>query len=88
VTISAARGPEGVELHVTDEGTGFPPEFLGRAFERFTRADPARARGGAGLGLAIADAIAIAHGGHAAAANRPNGGADVWLTLPDPHDTS
>jgi signal transduction histidine kinase len=82
VTISVVTARAGVELHVTDEGAGFPPEFLDSAFERFTRADPARARGGAGLGLAIADAIAIAHGGHAAAANRAEGGADVWLTLP------
>ena len=71
-----------VELHVTDEGGGFPPSFLPRAFERFSRADEARSRGGTGLGLAIVDAIARGHGGAAAAANRPGGGADVWLALP------
>ena len=70
-----------VELHVRDEGAGFPPEFLPRAFERFTRADEARTRGGTGLGLAIAAAIAGAHGGTAHAANRENG-ADVWISLP------
>lgn len=72
-----------VELHATDDGTGFPPEFLPRAFERFSRADEARGRGGTGLGLAIVDVIARAHGGSAQAANRPEGGADVWLALPD-----
>ncbi|MCC6222486.1 MAG: HAMP domain-containing protein [Thermoleophilia bacterium] len=71
-----------VELHVTDEGSGFPPPFLARAFERFSRADEARSSGGSGLGLAIADAIARGHGGCAAATNRPGGGADVWLSLP------
>src|SRR5205814_2999952 len=35
-----ARSVNGhVELHVTDEGGGFPPEFAARAFDRFSRAD-------------------------------------------------
>ena len=70
-----------VELHVLDDGAGFPEEFIARAFERFSRAgssDP----DGSGLGLAIVDTIARAHGGEAHAANRPEGGADVWLALP------
>jgi signal transduction histidine kinase len=70
-----------VELHVLDDGAGFPEEFLGRAFERFSRADPS-APDGSGLGLAIVETIAAAHGGAAHAANRPEGGADVWLALP------
>jgi signal transduction histidine kinase len=69
------------ELHVLDEGPGFPREFLGRAFERFSRADASGADG-SGLGLAIVETIARAHGGRANAANRPEGGADVWLALP------
>jgi signal transduction histidine kinase len=70
-----------VELHVADEGSGFPPAFLDSAFERFSRPDAARAGGGTGLGLAIVRTIAEAHGGETHAANRERG-ADVWLVLP------
>ena len=56
---------------MTDAGPGFPPAFLERAFDRFSRADEARSRGGAGLGLSIVGLIAEAHGGKAGAANRP-----------------
>jgi two-component system OmpR family sensor kinase len=82
VRITGVEEDGRVELHVLDEGDGFTPAFLPRAFERFTRADEARTGGGSGLGLAIVDAIARGHGGSAHAANRPEGGADVWLSLP------
>ena len=72
---------DAVEIHVTDEGPGFPPDFLEHAFERFTRAPGAR-EGGSGLGLAIAATVATAHSGAAQAANRRAGGADVWLVIP------
>src|SRR6478735_630560 len=81
VALSATRVNGNVELHVCDQGSGFPPDFLPRAFERFTRADEARTSGGSGLGLAIAAAVAGAHGGTAAARNI-EGGADVWIALP------
>jgi signal transduction histidine kinase len=80
--VLAAEGRDGaVELHVCDEGPGFPPGFLASAFERFSRADRARSGGGAGLGLAIVAAIASAHAGSAGARNRPQGGADAWIGL-------
>jgi len=79
----ATRTHDGtVELHVRDEGPGFPPEFIAEAFERFTRADHARARGGSGLGLSIVQMIAHAHGGEARATNDPEGGARVTIELP------
>jgi signal transduction histidine kinase len=82
VRIWGAANERGVQLHVSDRGAGFPPEFIARAFERFGRADAARGRGGSGLGLAIVETIAIAHGGSAAAANGSTGGADVWIEIP------
>jgi two-component system OmpR family sensor kinase len=82
VRLSALDRNSRVELHVLDEGAGFPPEFLPRAFERFGRADEARTSGGAGLGLALTAAIAEAHRGSAHAENREGGGADVWLSIP------
>jgi signal transduction histidine kinase len=81
VELKAVRRGQRVELHVLDEGPGFPPDFLPRAFDRFSRADEARGRGGTGLGLSIVDAIARAHGGRAGAGERPGGGADVWITV-------
>jgi signal transduction histidine kinase len=82
VELSARESNGHVELHVRDRGPGFPPEFIGSAFERFTRAEEGRGRGGTGLGLAIVEGIARAHRGEAKAANQPGGGADVWLELP------
>jgi signal transduction histidine kinase len=73
---------ERVELHVLDDGPGFPAAFLPRAWERFARADAGRTEDGAGLGLAIVRTIAQLHGGSTGAANRASGGADVWIALP------
>jgi two-component system OmpR family sensor kinase len=82
VRLESERRDGVVTLQVSDEGEGFPPSFLAHAFERFARADEARARGATGLGLAIVDAVARAHGGTAEAANRDGGGAVVTLSLP------
>ena len=82
VTLTASSSPGSVDLRVRDEGPGFPDELIDTAFERFTRGDRARTRGGTGLGLAIVEAVARAHGGSAAAANRPGGGAEVGIDLP------
>jgi signal transduction histidine kinase len=77
VVIAARRGEDGaVELHVLDEGQGFPPELVEHAFDAFSRGDSARTGPGAGLGLAIVDVVARAHGGAAHV-----DGSDVWIVL-------
>ena len=83
VRIGARADADGVEVHVRDEGDGFAPGFLPRAFDRFARGAAER-RSGSGLGLAIVAAVAAAHGGSAHAENGPDGGADVWIALPSP----
>lgn len=82
IELVARAGDGSVEIHVLDRGDGFSEEFLGRAFERFSRASASNPDGGSGLGLAIVRTVARAHGGDAQATNRDGGGADVWLTLP------
>ncbi|HYQ09737.1 MAG TPA: HAMP domain-containing sensor histidine kinase [Gaiellaceae bacterium] len=82
VELAAEERDGFVELHVRDGGPGFPDAFRARAFDRFSRADEARTRGGSGLGLSIVELIARAHGGSAGLRNGPSGGADVWISLP------
>jgi two-component system OmpR family sensor kinase len=80
ITLKAEQRNGTAELHVLDEGRGFPSDFLHHAFERFSRAQKTTADG-SGLGLAIVETIADAHKGSARAANSPGGGTDVWLAL-------
>jgi signal transduction histidine kinase len=85
LAVSPARLPNGadaIRFDVLDDGPGFPDGTASRAFERFWRADPARAGSGSGLGLSIVQELAVAHGGVAFAENRPEGGARVGVTLP------
>jgi two-component system OmpR family sensor kinase len=73
-----------VFLEVADQGPGLTPEQANRVFERFYRADKARARktGGSGLGLAIVNALVAAHGGTATVRSAPGQGAAFRITLP------
>jgi two-component system, OmpR family, sensor kinase len=84
VTVAVRRQGVVGTVEVTDDGPGFPAEFVPHAFERFRRADSARARseGGTGLGLAIVAGVARAHGGAAAVGNRPGGGAWARIEVP------
>jgi signal transduction histidine kinase len=73
-----------VELTVQDTGVGIPAADLPHVFERFYRADPARARdpGGTGLGLCIARWIAEQHGGELTLASEQGVGTTVTVRLP------
>jgi two-component system, OmpR family, sensor kinase len=82
ITVRARLANGGVAIHVEDRGPGFAPDFIGRAFERFSQGDASRGGDGTGLGLAIVAAIVRAHRGSAHAANRAGSGADVWIELP------
>jgi signal transduction histidine kinase len=69
-------------LEVSDTGVGIPEDRLPLVFERFYRADPSRADGGAGLGLSIARQIAASHGGEVLAQSTPGEGSTFTLLLP------
>lgn len=68
-------------LRVADEGPGIAEEDLPRIFDRFYRADDARAMPGSGLGLAIVRQVAEQHGGSAEASRGYGGGALLTLRL-------
>jgi two-component system OmpR family sensor kinase len=81
------------QIEVRDNGPGMLDSDAQRVFERFYRADPARARtrGGSGLGLSIVAAIVTAHGGTVSAASTPGEGLVVTVLIPvssaeQPHD--
>jgi two-component system sensor histidine kinase MtrB len=82
IRLASERGATG--LTVRDHGVGLQPGESSMVFNRFWRADPARARttGGTGLGLAIALEDARLHGGWLQAWGTPGGGAQFRLTLP------
>jgi two-component system sensor histidine kinase CpxA len=76
----------GIRISVRDFGTGLPEAELEKIFEPFYRVQESRDRntGGHGLGLSIAAAAVRRHGGHISAANAPDGGLIVTVTLPPP----
>ena len=84
VTVTVTSEPGGGRLTVADQGPGMTAEQAARVFERFYRADGARARasGGTGLGLAIAASLAAAHGGELTLDTQPGRGAAFRLLLP------
>ena len=88
VTVTAGIQPDGrgggqLAVEVRDHGHGLAPAAIPHVFDRFYKADTARARSeGSGLGLAIARENARLHGGHIDAGNHPGGGAVFTVSLP------
>jgi len=83
VLVQVAANSQSATLRVVDQGAGFPADFRDRAFEPFTRADPARdlTTGTAGLGLSIARGIVTAHGGTIGVADGPGGIVEIALPV-------
>ena len=66
VLVSAERKKDHIEVSISDNGIGIPPEHLLTIFTRFYRVDKSRSRqsgGGSGIGLTIAHYLVEAHGG-------------------------
>jgi two-component system, OmpR family, sensor histidine kinase MtrB len=84
VVVLVASNAEATALAVRDYGVGLKPGEAAMVFNRFWRADPARARtsGGTGLGLSISLEDAHLHGGWLQAWGEPGHGAQFRLTLP------
>ncbi len=84
VVVTVAQNDDSVSLSVRDHGVGLTAEESLRVFDRFWRADPARAAGGTGLGLAISRGDARLHGGDLRVGSVAGRGTDFVLTLPKP----
>jgi signal transduction histidine kinase len=82
VTVRVEEEDGSVVLAVSDTGVGISEEQLPLVFERFYRADAARAEEGVGLGLSIARQIAEAHGGTIEARSKLGVGSTFVLLLP------
>jgi two-component system sensor histidine kinase MtrB len=84
VDITVAACADAVAVSVRDHGVGLRPGETSLVFNRFWRADPARARtiGGTGLGLSIALEDVRLHGGWLQAWGAPGDGANFRMTLP------
>jgi signal transduction histidine kinase len=81
-TVTVAEEPGEVTIAVSDAGPGIAPEALPRVFDRFAKADAARAGAGSGLGLAIAREHARLLGGDVDASSEPGRGSRFTVRLP------
>ncbi|MGM9472084.1 MtrAB system histidine kinase MtrB [Pseudarthrobacter sp. YS3] len=84
VTVTVAANQGAVGIAVRDQGIGMTPAEAARVFDRFWRADPARARttGGSGLGLSIAMEDTKLHNGWLQAWGKKGSGSNFRLTIP------
>jgi signal transduction histidine kinase len=79
VSVSALAVGPAVEVSVTDDGPGIPPDDVPHLFDRYWKS---RSRRGTGLGLAIARGIVEAHGGQIRVESAPGAGSRFAFTLP------
>jgi two-component system, OmpR family, phosphate regulon sensor histidine kinase PhoR len=82
IDVRTATLPDRVQIAIADTGVGVASDQLERVFERFYKADQARAGGGTGLGLAIAKHTVQLHGGEIAVdSDGPGRGTTVTIAL-------
>ena len=81
-TMSVMRQDDEVVIRAADDGAGVPSDELSRLFERFYRADRARASRGTGLGLAIVKHIVTSAGGRIVANGGPGRGLEIVCAFP------
>ena len=84
IVVATRAISNGVEISVSDNGPGIPPQDLPRIFERFWRGEKSRSRstGGSGLGLAVVKQLVEAHGGRISVRSAPGKGAQFIIFLP------
>jgi len=82
-TLSVAAEPASTVVTAADDGIGVNPAEVGRLFERFWRADSARASRGTGLGLAIVKHVVVAAGGTVDARSARGAGVEVRCAFPE-----
>jgi two-component system sensor histidine kinase MtrB len=84
ITVLIAGDDDAVAVAVRDRGVGLAPTDVPMVFNRFWRADPARARttGGTGLGLSIVKHVAAAHGGEVRVWSVEGQGSSFTISLP------
>jgi signal transduction histidine kinase len=79
VQLKVAKETGGLLFVVADRGAGVPADLRERIFEPFVSGRTQ----GTGLGLAVVSRVAELHGGRAEVADRPGGGSEFSLWLPD-----
>jgi two-component system phosphate regulon sensor histidine kinase PhoR len=82
ITVSAYQDREQIVFYVRDTGVGIAKKDLDRIFERFYKADRARAGGGTGLGLSIARHMIESHGGSIWAESEEQVGSTFYFSMP------
>ncbi len=82
IVVSASAEPEMVILQIKDTGEGIAQEELSRIWDRFYRAENARAGSGTGLGLAIVKELTEAMGGTVAVESIPEQGSCFTIRIP------
>jgi len=81
-TLSIESAPDGTVLTAVDDGPGIAESDVPRLFERFWRADSARASRGTGLGLAIVKHVVTQAGGTVEARGGTGGGLEIRCLFP------